>query len=455
MTRCRWSSWIRLTSSICTGWGSSDRPEAVLAQRALEERHVEPVDVQGHVGQGVIGDQIEGHVGVAQGQVEIDEGDVVVRVLGQRGAEIDGEAGAADAAARAEHGDDLRLDLERAVAAAVGRCRRRSRGGVKRCRALSRSSSTTGAVRNSRAPLRRAWRIDWPSPRALTARIGMSGQLGGQLGDQLQGLGLVGIEGDDDDVGDGLLDHVEEELVARAFGFEPDRFHAEQQVAQRVAGGVDGSTMAMRCTSFMVLHRLSGRFGQSGSVREVGRPRVRERRIRRHSGCLASPKLSRTDRGNWPPSAVHSCRAGVRGASGAAASGIGAVRGRCRRAASARRGTAAGGVHRRRHRSRRSHRSRGPSRCRRRSAQPPAAAATAATPGRTLPLASGTREQVGRRAVLVGRHIVADPGTLAAGRAGLPGFLPRIAQNRRGCAFPAQETFVAPDCSPGRRPGAA
>ncbi len=44
-----------------------------------------------------------------------------------------------------------------------------------RCRASSSSSSTTGAVRNSLAPARRACRIDWPSPRALTARIGIAG----------------------------------------------------------------------------------------------------------------------------------------------------------------------------------------------------------------------------------------------------------------------------------------
>ena len=67
-------------SSICTGCGNSDKPAGVLAQRAAQELHVEPVDVQGDVGQGVIGNQVEGDVGVAQGEVEIDQGDVVVRV---------------------------------------------------------------------------------------------------------------------------------------------------------------------------------------------------------------------------------------------------------------------------------------------------------------------------------------------------------------------------------------
>ena len=46
---------------------------------------------------------------------------------------------------------------------------------LSRCNATSNSSSTTGWVRNSLAPLRRACKIDWPSPRALTARTGMFG----------------------------------------------------------------------------------------------------------------------------------------------------------------------------------------------------------------------------------------------------------------------------------------
>ena len=94
----------------------------VLDEGAVQERHVQAFDVQGHVGQRVIGDQVEGHVGVAEGQVEIDEGNAVVRILGQGAAEVDGEAGAADAAARAEDGDDLRGQLRLLVGPPV-RCR--------------------------------------------------------------------------------------------------------------------------------------------------------------------------------------------------------------------------------------------------------------------------------------------------------------------------------------------
>src|SRR5215475_6431930 len=56
-----------------------------------------------------------------------------------------------------------------------------------RCSALSSSSRTTGAVRNSRAPLRSAWTI----ASGADGQDGQIGRLGGQLADQLQGLGLI------------------------------------------------------------------------------------------------------------------------------------------------------------------------------------------------------------------------------------------------------------------------
>ena len=83
----------------------------MLAQRAPQESHVQALDVQGHIGQCVVGNEVEGHIGVAKGEVEIDQGGVVLGVLSQRGAEVDGDAGAADPAARAQDGDDLGLDL--------------------------------------------------------------------------------------------------------------------------------------------------------------------------------------------------------------------------------------------------------------------------------------------------------------------------------------------------------
>src|SRR5579883_3400130 len=82
----------------------------MFAQGALEELHVETIDVEGHVRQGVVGHQIEADVGVAQGQVEIDQGNAVAGVHGQGGAEVDREGGGADATPGAEYGDDHRLD---------------------------------------------------------------------------------------------------------------------------------------------------------------------------------------------------------------------------------------------------------------------------------------------------------------------------------------------------------
>ena len=51
-----------------------------------------------------------------------------------------------------------------------------------------------------------------------------------QLADHLQGSVLVGVEGNNGQVGHRLLliDHVEEVFVAGALGFEPDEIDAEQ-----------------------------------------------------------------------------------------------------------------------------------------------------------------------------------------------------------------------------------
>jgi len=71
---------------------------------------------------------------------------------------------------------------------------------------------------------------------------GYGREFAGQLLDQLQGLVMVGVERDHDDIGTGLARHVDEELVARALGFQPDRLDAEQEVAERLArcvGGID------------------------------------------------------------------------------------------------------------------------------------------------------------------------------------------------------------------------
>ena len=54
--------------------------------------------------------------------------------------------------------------------------------------------------------------------------------------DQLQRLVGIGIERHDADVGMRLRDDVGEELVARAFGFEPNHVEAQQNRLQRFAG---------------------------------------------------------------------------------------------------------------------------------------------------------------------------------------------------------------------------
>ena len=195
----------------------------------------------GDVGQGVVGNQVQGDVGIAQGQIEIDQGDVVIRLLGQDAAEVDGDTGAADAAAGAEHGDDLRFDLgarrPMACRIAVGP----ARDCRSRCRASSSSSSTTGTVRNSLAPARSACRMAWPSPRALTARIGRSGNSALQLLNQLQGLALIGIQGDHDHVRQRLPDHVEEEFDTREHSASSQTDSTpSKQVAKRLTRGIGG-----------------------------------------------------------------------------------------------------------------------------------------------------------------------------------------------------------------------
>ena len=122
----------------------------------------------------------------------------------------------------------------------------------RRLRASSSSSRTTGAVRNSLA--RRAGLAGSIGRRRARRRRGSAGrELHRQLLDQLERLAVVGIEGDDDEVGGGLAGDVDEELVARALGFEPDGLDAEQQIPQGSRVASEGSTIAIRCTSIEIL----------------------------------------------------------------------------------------------------------------------------------------------------------------------------------------------------------
>ena len=74
-----------------------------------------------------------------------------------------------------------------------------------------------------------------PSVEELTTRMLHSGDVARQLLDELEGLVGIGIERDDADVGMRLRHDVGEELVARAFGFEPNHVHAQQHRFQRFA----------------------------------------------------------------------------------------------------------------------------------------------------------------------------------------------------------------------------
>src|SRR5262249_10512753 len=61
--------------------------------------------------------------------------------------------------------------------------------------------------------------------------------LDGELADHLQGTGLVRVEGDDGQVRGRGGDDVEEVLVAGALSLQPHEVHAQQQGAERLAGG--------------------------------------------------------------------------------------------------------------------------------------------------------------------------------------------------------------------------
>ena len=117
ITRCRSSGVISADVFHLHRPRQQVQARGVLGQRSLEQREVEPRDVLGHVDQRVVGNRVEEHVGVAQAQVEIDQGHGVLRVGRQDAAQVDRQAGGAHAAGRAGHGDH-RAAASLAVAAA-------------------------------------------------------------------------------------------------------------------------------------------------------------------------------------------------------------------------------------------------------------------------------------------------------------------------------------------------
>src|SRR4051812_21290483 len=76
-------------------------------QGAAQVVHVEAFDVPRQVGDGDVFHAVDfnGDVGVAQGEVEVEQGHAVRRVGGQGGGEVDGQSCGTDAAAGSEYGD--------------------------------------------------------------------------------------------------------------------------------------------------------------------------------------------------------------------------------------------------------------------------------------------------------------------------------------------------------------
>ena len=198
----------------------------VPRQRSLEQRIVEPRDVLGHVLNRVIGNDVEPDVGIAEGEIEIDDDDAVLLVAGQNAAQVDRQRRAAHAAAGAGDGDHLaRADLPFA-----------------RPRHLRLPDALEGR-QNVFELQRQAQELLGPVAHGLQDQAPLGGRADDQHvavgkflrdpGDQRQPFGRVGIERHQGDIGPRLHDHVEEEIVARALGLEPDRVDAEHQRLER------------------------------------------------------------------------------------------------------------------------------------------------------------------------------------------------------------------------------
>ncbi len=107
ITRRRSSGVIKATVFQLHGPRQQVNPRGMLRQRSLQQAEVQAGDVLGHVDQRVVGNGVEEDVGVAQAEVEVDQGDGVLRVLGQHAGQVHGQAGIAHAAQRTGHGHDL------------------------------------------------------------------------------------------------------------------------------------------------------------------------------------------------------------------------------------------------------------------------------------------------------------------------------------------------------------
>ena len=221
------------------------QPRGVFGQRPLQQREVEPRDVLRHVDQRVVGNRVEKHVGVAQAQVEVDQG----------------HASCVGSAARTQPRLTARLVVPTppvAPATAITVLPRSSvsprpkRWSPIRSSAATRSSIRTGWVQEllDAGPHRPQDQV--AVGRRADDQDAALGRRLVQLADQLQGLLRVVVERHDADVGMRLGHDVGEELVARALGFEPDRVHAQQHRSSALrAMRRSGSTMANRRTLLM------------------------------------------------------------------------------------------------------------------------------------------------------------------------------------------------------------
>ena len=208
----------------------------VLGHRPAEEVHVQPLDVPRQVGDRDVLEPVhlQGDVGVAQGQVEVDQGDGVVpgrRPASRRGSPP-GWSCRPRRGSRGRRSSSTRRSgaIERpGRLAACSPCSPSAAAGRRAC-----LPAPTGWVRKYLAPFwsdcSRAW-WSW-----LMVRIGSFGCSTESWPIIWRALLLVGVEGDDGQVRQRLLDDVEEVLVAGTLGLEPDEVHAQQQRAERFAG---------------------------------------------------------------------------------------------------------------------------------------------------------------------------------------------------------------------------
>ena len=198
----------------------------------LEQGEVHPRHVLGDVGQRVIGNRIQKDVGIAQRQIQIDQGNRIGFVGRQGTTQVDGQAGGADTATGAGNGDagtaaclwlhrtgSLMQDPLEGRDQFVHRQRLRQKLLGSRPHRPQDQFAVVGAADDDDAAIRRC-RADCST--SETALSGFSSML------------TIA------DVRMTLSHHVAEELVARTFRLQPDGVHPEKHVLEGVTTPVVG-----------------------------------------------------------------------------------------------------------------------------------------------------------------------------------------------------------------------